>query len=174
MKLKLISAALLACFACLLPLSVSKAHEINATVPPVPKMVSKVAEVQFATESPLEGIYTAPAVLPSDHVAVMAAAGIGAADYKYADYIVGNESGWCSTKWQGTHACPDSFQDTGSLYDTWEGYGLCQSTPGIKMSAEGGNWKSDPITQMKWCANYASKYGGWKGAYEFWYTHHWW
>jgi hypothetical protein len=58
---------------------------------------------------------------------------------------------------------------------SYGGYGLCQSTPGSKMATAGSDWATNPITQLRWCSGYAtSKYGGWAGAYSFWYSHYYW
>lgn len=95
----------------------------------------------------------------------MALAGIAPSDYQYASYIISHESGWCPTKAQGETYCP-------ALPDnpyTSLGYGLCQSTPGIKMASAGADWQTNPVTQLRWCSNYASStYGGWYNAYLHW------
>lgn len=99
----------------------------------------------------------------------MALAGIAPSDYQYADYIISNESGWCTTKWQGEYGgCPPLFTP---LYanDAFVGYGLCQSTPPDKMAAFGADWQTNPITQLEWCNWYATtRYGSWYAAYEHW------
>jgi hypothetical protein len=90
----------------------------------------------------------------------MRAAGISPADFAYVDYIISHESGWGYTKWNraGSGA-----------------YGLCQAKPASKMSSAGDDYMTSPITQLKWCSNYAkSRYGGWAGAYEAWRAKHWW
>jgi len=101
----------------------------------------------------------------------MARAGISPDDYQYADYIISRESGWCPTKAQGQYgscpAYPGYVPATG-------GYGLCQATPGSKMSVAGADWATNPITQLRWCTSYASRYGGWQGSYDFWAAHHYW
>lgn len=95
----------------------------------------------------------------------MALAGIAPSDYEYADYIISHESGWCPTKAQGQYGgCPPY---SGSV-PSYGGYGLCQSTPGSKMASAGDDWATNPITQLRWCSNYASRYGGWAGAYQHW------
>ena len=95
----------------------------------------------------------------------MALAGISPSDYQYADYIISNESGWCPTKAQGEHYCP-AVPD--NAY-TSAGYGLCQATPGYKMSSAGSDWATNPITQLQWCSGYANRaYGGWYNAYVHW------
>ncbi len=101
----------------------------------------------------------------------MALAGIAPGDYQYADYIISRESGWCPTKAQGQYGgCPPY---AGSV-PSGGGYGLCQSTPGSKMASAGADWATNPITQLRWCAGYASRYGGWSGAYNHWLNYHSW
>jgi hypothetical protein len=103
----------------------------------------------------------------------MAVAGIAPSDYQYADYIISRESGWCPTKWQGEYgACPPYH---GTPTSAGVGYGLCQSTPGYKMASAGADWGTNPVTQLRWCSNYAkSRHGGWAGAYNYWLAHHNW
>jgi len=101
----------------------------------------------------------------------MALAGVSPDDYEAADYIISHESGWCTTKAQGEHDCPvvpDNQFTSG-------GYGLCQATPGNKMSSAGADWATNPITQIRWCSGYAAgRYGGWSGAYNHWLNYHNW
>jgi len=101
----------------------------------------------------------------------MALAGIGPGDYSYVDYIVSHESGWCPTKAQGEHSCPavpDNQYTSG-------GYGLCQATPGSKMSTAGSDWATNPVTQLRWCNGYAlGRYGSWGAAYNHWLAYHNW
>lgn len=99
-------------------------------------------------------------------------AGVSPSDYAAVDYIIGRESGWCPTKWQGEYGgCPAYH---GAPTSAGLGYGLCQATPGYKMSSAGADWAVNPVTQLKWCTGYAAKYGGWQGAYNFWIVNHWW
>jgi uncharacterized protein YabE (DUF348 family) len=101
----------------------------------------------------------------------MALAGIGPGDYNAADYIISHESGWCPTKAQGEHTCP-AVPDN---QFTSGGYGLCQATPGSKMSSAGSDWATNPVTQLRWCNGYAvSRYGGWQAAYSHWLSYHNW
>jgi hypothetical protein len=92
-----------------------------------------------------------------DKTAVMAQAGIAPGDYAYANFIISHESGW-----RVTAANPSGA------------YGLCQALPGSKMSSAGGDWRTNPVTQLRWCSGYASKFGGWGGAYSYWLSHHYW
>ena len=98
------------------------------------------------------------ASVSADKVALMSAAGIAASDYAYADYIISHESGWRP----GAH-------------NTYSGaYGLCQSLPASKMASAGPDYLTNPITQLRWCSGYASRYGGWAGAYSAWLAQGWW
>lgn len=89
----------------------------------------------------------------------------------YKDFIYQHESGNCPTKWQGEHVC-GAYHGTPSSAST--GYGLCQATPGWKMASAGADWATSYETQDRWCTQYASKYGGWAGAYNFWIQNKWW
>jgi uncharacterized protein YabE (DUF348 family) len=112
----------------------------------------------------------------------MALAGIKPGDYIYASYIISHESGWCPYKWQGDIGyCPAIYSEQHSPYSS-VGYGLCQSTPAIKMSYSyedgGSDWNINPITQLKWCNWYAhygsSNFHTWQGAYNYWrYNRNW-
>ncbi len=99
--------------------------------------------------------------LPSgSHEDWMAAAGISSSDYGYVEYIISRESGWSPMKY--------NYGGSGA-------YGLCQALPGSKMASAGSDWKTNPITQLRWCSSYATrKYGSWSGAYRFWINNHWW
>lgn len=94
------------------------------------------------------------------HTDWMAAAGIGSADYGYVDFIISHESGWSPTKY--------NYAGSGA-------YGLCQALPASKMASAGGDYMTNPITQLKWCNGYAvGRYGSWAGAYSFWLKNKWW
>jgi hypothetical protein len=91
---------------------------------------------------------------------LMAQAGISASDYTYAYFIIDKESHW---------------RPGVSNYNGSGAYGLCQALPGSKMASAGADWRTNPVTQLKWCSGYAnSRYGSWKGAYEYWMKKHWW
>lgn len=100
---------------------------------------------------------TLPAIV-GDKAAMMSAAGIPADQQAFADHIISRESGW---NYQAQN------RSSGA-------YGLCQALPGSKMATAGADWQTNPITQLRWCNSYASRYGGWAGAYNWWIIHHWW
>lgn len=110
--------------------------------------------------------------------AIMSAAGVAPQDQPYAAYIIDNENAlWCPIRWQGTTGCADSYYEKfpGAETSDQVGYGLCQSTPGIKMATAGADWRTNAVTQMKWCASYAlGRYGSWQAAYNFKVANGWW
>ncbi len=93
-----------------------------------------------------------------DKASLMAAAGIAESDYPYVDFIVSHESNWR----------PGAF-NAGS-----GAYGLCQSLPASKMASAGADYLTNPVTQLRWCSGYSSRYGGWQGAYNAWLAQGWW
>lgn len=136
----------------------------------IPEQQATVASIAVPAPVVAPVATPAPIVVPTGSVASwMAAAGVSASDWTYVNYIMGNESGACPTKWQGERTCPDTYSE---LYDpstAGVGYGLCQSTPAIKMSTAGADWATNPVTQMRWCDQYAnSRYGGWANAAAHW------
>lgn len=109
---------------------------------------------------------------------LLALAGVREDEFAAADYIITRESGWCATRWQHRIAtCPQFYEEKfpGAEIDKELGYGLCQSTPAIKMASAGDDWRTNPVTQLKWCTNYArNRYGDWNKAYEKWVIQKWW
>lgn len=114
----------------------------------------------------------------SERVAIMTAAGISAADQPYAAYIIDHENAlWCPIRWQGTSGCAASYYEKfpGAESSSQVGYGLCQATPGNKMATAGADWRTNVVTQMKWCRDYAlGRYGSWLAAYNFKVARGWW
>ncbi len=114
----------------------------------------------------------------ADRAAIMTAAGVVASDQDYAAYIINNENAlWCPIRWQGTRGCGESYYEKfpGAESSDQVGYGLCQATPGIKMATAGADWRTNAVTQMKWCHNYAiSRYGSWEAAYKAKVAKGWW
>ncbi len=106
---------------------------------PVPQIVARGATID----------------INGDKTSIMAAAGISAGDYAYANFIISHESGWR----------PTASNPSGA-------YGLCQALPGSKMATAGADWETNPIIQLKWCSSYAQRrFGGWAGAYNYWLEH---
>lgn len=54
-------------------------------------------------------------------------------------------------------------------------HGVCQSLPANKMATHGSDYMTNPVTQMKWCEDYAiQRYGSWTNAWAFWQANSWW
>lgn len=98
----------------------------------------------------------------------MALAGIASGEFAAVNYIIGQESGWCATKWQGQWGrCPDFYEELHNPSDSSVGYGLCQSTPAIKMASIAPDWQTNAVAQLKWCYNYMLGYGSAVAAADF-------
>jgi uncharacterized protein YabE (DUF348 family) len=114
----------------------------------------------------------------ADKAAIMTAAGIAKSDQQYAAYIIDHENAaWCPIRWQGTVGCWAEYSEKfpGAETSSQVGYGLCQSTPAIKMATAGSDWRTNAATQMKWCHGYAlGRYGSWSNAYAYKVEHGWW
>jgi hypothetical protein len=130
---------------------------------------SPVATVPAPAPAPVQ-VQPVQQPVPGSHEDWMSQAGISQSDWPAVDYIISHESGWCPTKWEGEIGigCPE-YHGYSKV-----GYGLCQSTPAIKMAVAGDDWATNPVTQLKWCNSYAQTcevyrhYCGWWGAYNHW------
>lgn len=90
---------------------------------------------------------------------LMNQAGISPSDYSAVDYIITHESSWRFT----------------ATEPTTQAFGLCQALPATKMASAGTDWQTNPVTQLKWCSQYATdRYGGWQQAYARWIAYRWW
>lgn len=97
--------------------------------------------------------------IAESHEDIMRLGGVKEEDYKHADFIVFKESSW-------NHLAVNSSSGA---------YGLCQALPGEKLATAGEDWKTNPVTQMKWCNTYAhERYGSWAEAEVFWRANEWW
>jgi len=53
-------------------------------------------------------------------------------------------------------------------------YGIPQAVPGSKMASAGGDWRTNPETQIRWGLGYIKgRYGTPCGAWSFWQSHNW-
>ncbi len=95
----------------------------------------------------------------SDKEQLMQEAGIPPEDWGATDYIVSHESSWNPT----------------AVNPTSGATGLCQALPASKMASAGDDYMSNPVTQLRWCHDYAeSRYSGWWSAFAFWKANRWW
>ena len=142
--------------------------------------VSRTKIQEVIAQNPVEHIVArGQAVsIPEDKTILMRAAGISTSDFPYVNYIISRENAlWCPTRWQGQTGCPAFYAEKfpGAESSTSVGYGICQSTPANKMATAGADWRTNPVTQLRWCSGYATtRYGSWAVAYNFWISHHYW
>lgn len=79
-------------------------------------------------------------------------AGVPEADLEAAIYIIYHESG-----------CRVDAENVRS-----GAYGIPQALPGTKMASAGDDWRTNPITQLRWMDSYVrGRYGSWSGALAF-------
>ena len=123
----------------------------------VAKQMAKWVKEQFETLDSAMNPNGTSAAPTGDHKHWMKQAGIPESWFDSINYIVSHESGW---RVNATN--PSSGA-----------YGLPQSLPGSKMAAAGRDWRTNPITQLKWMKSYVGRYGGGPGAAAFWRSHHW-
>lgn len=82
--------------------------------------------------------------------------------------------GWNGAQWQ----CLDSLWQRESHYETTVrnpssgAYGIPQALPASKMATAGSDWRSNPITQIKWGLGYiGDRYGSPCNAWSYWLRH---
>ncbi|MET9803746.1 tachylectin-related carbohydrate-binding protein [Streptomyces sp. NPDC006368] len=74
------------------------------------------------------------------------------------DQLWTRESSW---KWNADNPSSDA-------------YGIPQALPGTKMAVSGDDWRTNPVTQIKWGLTYIDgRYGTPCGAWSFWQSHNW-
>lgn len=84
---------------------------------------------------------------------------LGPREASCLDAIISRESRWNPTVW--------NTSGSGA-------YGLPQAKPAEKLASAGPDWRTNPITQLRWSVEYAAKYGSLCGAWAFWVEHGWW
>ena len=69
------------------------------------------------------------------------------------------------------------YRESGCRFDASNAsgaYGIPQALPGSKMSSAGADWRTNPVTQIRWMSGYVTgRYGGWQQAWSFWQSHRW-
>ena len=82
----------------------------------------------------------------------------GITDTANAYKLIGRESG---CRWNATN------KSSGA-------YGIPQALPGYKMQSAGADWKTNPVTQLRWMQNYCfARYGSWANALAHSYAKGW-
>ncbi|WP_241518744.1 transglycosylase SLT domain-containing protein [Streptomyces sp. CB03238] len=83
---------------------------------------------------------------------------LSATQYACADAVFTRESNWN----------PYATNPTSGAY------GIAQALPPTKYASAGSDWRTNPITQVRWGLTYMkSRYGSPCGAWAFWQSHHW-
>lgn len=90
----------------------------------------------------------------------------GAARALMSDYGFSSDNQWncLNLLWEGESAWDFKAENPSS-----GAYGIPQSLPASKMATEGADYRTNPVTQIKWGLNYIKQsYGTPCGAWEFW------
>lgn len=140
------------------------ADQLAAEQAKIAELKQQIADKKAADEA----AKAAAAVQPAPVQTYVAAAPVpqggvhyNCGDNYYAAYIYGNESGGhvvgnCDTGARNGSGC----------------LGIGQACPGSKLLAVCPNLDYD--CENAFFTDYANKYGGWAGAYQFWLNNHWW
>uniref|UniRef100_A0AAU2UWB4 Lytic transglycosylase domain-containing protein n=1 Tax=Streptomyces sp. NBC_00003 TaxID=2903608 RepID=A0AAU2UWB4_9ACTN len=111
-------------------------------------------ETQAASRSASRSTFQVQSSYSISDVQAIARQIIPADQFQCFSNIVNNESSWNYRATNGS------------------AYGLVQALPGSKMSSVGGDWQTNPATQIKWGLNYMNeRYGSPCGAWSFWQAH---
>lgn len=126
------------------------------------KQQAKQAALAKLTASSSLGATAAPiGDVEGNKVDWMTQAGISENDWVHVDFLVSKESGW--------NPCIINGGTINCNYSGGKAYGLPQALPGNKMASAGADWKTNPVTQLKWMNSYVNaRYGGWSQAVAFW------
>lgn len=130
--------------------TVTKKVEVTKTVrPQIPEKVTRSNE----RKTPKTQAPRVPSGSARD-----AARSIFGSQFSCIDALITRESGW---RVNATN--PSSGA-----------YGLPQALPGSKMASAGADWRTNPVTQLRWMKSYVDgRYGGACGAWNFWQSAHW-
>jgi hypothetical protein len=75
------------------------------------------------------------------------------------DGIIMHESSW--------HVCAHYPSSRNCNYQGGNAYGIPQALPGWKMASMGADWRTSPLTQLRWMIRYCEqRYGGLVNAYH--------
>jgi len=138
---------------------------VLATPTPAPTITATPTPTPTATPSPTRTPTPKPKSRPRATPLPDTVAGarqyvknaIGLTQYNCIDYIFTRESKWNPTAGRVTGA-----------------YGIPQAFPGSKMATFGANWRTSPLTQVKWGIWYVNtRYGSACKALAFWKAHGW-
>ncbi len=121
------------------------------------KVIQEVISVQPVTKVIAKGTKVVNNNVSGDKSSILGAAGVPSSQYSAADFVIARESGW-NLAARNSGGC----------------LGLGQACPGAKLVNACPDWDSNAVCQVRFFNGYASRYGGWQGAQEFWLLHGWW
>lgn len=123
------------------------------------KEIGRVILQEVVVTAPVTQLQTkgTKATVSGDKTEWMRLAGIAEADFGAVDFVIGHESGW-RVNALNARGCA----------------GLGQACPGSKLASACPDWQIDPVCQLRFFSAYASRYGGWQGAYQAWLIKGWW
>lgn len=137
-------------------------QEVVNVATPTPRPTPVPAPVRTPAPAPK---LAAPAPKPVTHYAptvaqakAYALATIGSTQYSCLLPLWQHESGW----------------NTYATNSRSGAYGIPQALPGYKMATAGADWRTNPVTQVKWGLGYIrARYGSACGAWSYWQAHGW-
>jgi len=142
--------------------------------------VSRTEVERVVTTEPVEAVVIQGTGDPNNIAVAMATAegktGTKSGNKEYAQLYINQEFGWGEKQF----ACLETlwFRESNWNHKATNpvtgAYGIPQSLPGRKMATFGDDWKTNPVTQMKWGASYIEdRYDTPCEALDFFYDRNW-
>jgi hypothetical protein len=142
--------------------------------------VSRTEVERVVTTEPVEAVVIQGTGDPNNIAVAMATAegktGTKSGNKEYAQLYINQEFGWGEKQF----ACLETlwFRESNWNHKATNpvtgAYGIPQSLPGRKMATFGDDWKTNPVTQMKWGADYIEdRYDTPCEALDFFYDRNW-
>jgi hypothetical protein len=142
--------------------------------------VSRIEIGRAVTTEPVEAVVIRGIGDPDDIAVAMATAegktGTKSGNKDYAKLYINQEFGWGDKQFKCLETLwfRESNWNHKATNPTSGAYGIPQSLPGRKMATFGDDWKTNPVTQIKWGANYIEKrYDTPCDALDFFYDRNW-
>lgn len=134
-----------------------KPHRAALNIKPVPKPTPNKTEKKSTSPKVVTGRYMSIA-RGREIAKAYARSRLSSGQYSCLVTLWNHESGW-------------NYRD---LNRSSGAYGIPQALPGSKMASAGEDWRTNPITQVKWGLGYIhGRYGTPCGAWRFFQGHNW-
>jgi hypothetical protein len=144
------------------------------------KEVTRAEIGRAVSTEPIEEVVIRGIGDPSDIAVAMATAegktGTKSGNKEYAKLYINQEFGWGEKQFSCLETLwfRESNWNHKATNPTSGAYGIPQSLPGRKMATFGDDWKTNPVTQIKWGADYIEKrYDTPCDALDFFYDRNW-